>query len=50
MLAFAEFERDMIAERTREKLFYQAQKGFWGGGHTLLGFDVINKLLSNQSI
>jgi site-specific DNA recombinase len=45
MLAFAEFERDMIAERTREKLFYQAQKGFWGGGHALLGFDVINKLL-----
>ena len=38
MLAFAEFERDMIAERTREKLFYQAQKGFWGGGHTLLGY------------
>ncbi len=45
MLAFAEFERDMIAERTREKLFYQAQKGFWGGGHVLLGYDVVDKKL-----
>ena len=49
MLAFAEFERDMIAERTREKLFYQAQQGFWGGGHTILGYDVENKkLVVNQ--
>ena len=45
MLAFAEFERDMIAERTREKLFYQAQKGFWGGGHVLLGYDILDKKL-----
>ena len=45
MLAFAEFERDMIAERTREKLFYQAQKGFWGGEHALLGYDVMDKKL-----
>ena len=45
MLSFAEFERDMIAERTREKLFYQASKGYWGGGHAPLGYDVIDKLL-----
>lgn len=45
MLSFAEFERDMIAERTREKLFYQASKGYWGGGHAPLGYDVKNKLL-----
>ncbi len=45
MLSFAEFERDMIAERTREKLFYQASKGYWGGGHPPLGYDVVEKKL-----
>lgn len=49
MLSFAEFERDMIAERTREKLFYQASKGYWGGGHAPLGYDVKNKLLEINS-
>ena len=45
MLAFGEFERDVIAERTREKLFYQAEKGFWGGGTVPLGYDIIDKKL-----
>ena len=45
LLAFAEFERDMIAERTREKLYLQAQKGYWGGGHAPLGFDAVDKKL-----
>jgi len=45
LLAFAEFERDMIAERTREKLFLQAQKGYWGGGHTPLGYNAVDKKL-----
>ncbi|MBA4313094.1 MAG: hypothetical protein C0417_10745 [Chlorobiaceae bacterium] len=45
LMAFAEFERDMIAERTREKLYSQAQKGYWGGGHVLLGYDVKDKKL-----
>ena len=45
MLAFAEFERDMIAERTREKLFSQAQKGYWGGGHAPLGYESKDKKL-----
>ena len=45
MLAFAEFERDLIAERTREKLFAQARNGYWGGGYAPLGYDVINKRL-----
>ena len=31
MVAFAQFERDMIAERTREKLYNQAKSGYWGG-------------------
>jgi len=43
MLSFAEFERDMIAERTREKIIYQASKGYWGGGHSPLGYNVEKK-------
>jgi site-specific DNA recombinase len=45
MLVFADFERKMIGERTREKLYLQAQKGYWGGGHTPLGYDSIEKKL-----
>jgi len=45
MVAFAQFERDMIAERTREKLYNQAKSGYWGGGHVLLGYDAIDKKL-----
>lgn len=45
LMAFAEFERDMIAERTREKLFSQAQKGYWGGGLVPIGYDVKEKKL-----
>ena len=45
LMAFSEFERDMIAERTREKLYSQAQKGYWGGGLVLLGYKVVDKKL-----
>jgi site-specific DNA recombinase len=45
LVAFAQFERDMIAERTREKLYNQAKSGYWGGGHVLLGYDAIEKKL-----
>ena len=47
LMSFAEFERDMIAERTREKLFSQAQKGYWGGGIVPLGYDVKEKKMDN---
>jgi site-specific DNA recombinase len=50
LMAFAEFERDMIAERTKEKLFAQAQKGYWGGGVVPIGYDVKDKkLVVNES-
>ena len=45
LMAFAQFERDMIAERTREKLYSQAKEGYWGGGHVPLGYDVVDKKL-----
>src|SRR3989338_2346580 len=33
MLTFAQFEREMTAERTRDKLAQRAQKGMWNGGY-----------------
>lgn len=45
LMLFAQFEREMIAERTFEKMAEQAKKGRWGGGHTILGYDVVNKKL-----
>lgn len=39
LVAFAEFERDIIADRTREKLYSQAQKGIWNGGFLQLGYN-----------
>jgi site-specific DNA recombinase len=45
ILAFAEFERDLIADRTREKLYSQAQQGIWNGGFLRLGYDQGEKKL-----
>jgi site-specific DNA recombinase len=44
-MLFAQFEREMIAERTYEKMAEQARQGRWGGGHPILGYDVVNKRL-----
>lgn len=32
LMLFAQFEREMIAERTYEKMAEQAKKGRWSGG------------------
>lgn len=45
LIAFAEFERNMIAERTYEKLISQAEQGKWLGGLVNLGYDVVDKTL-----
>ena len=45
MMAFAQFEREMIAERTRESSYVRAQKGFWLGGNVPLGYNVVDKKL-----
>jgi site-specific DNA recombinase len=45
MIAFAQFEREMIAERTRESTYVRAQKGYWLGGSVPLGYDVVEKKL-----
>ena len=45
MLVFAEFERDMIADRTREKRIETLKAGLWQGGNPPLGYDVEHKKL-----
>jgi site-specific DNA recombinase len=45
LMLFAQFEREMIAERTYEKMAEQARQGKWGGGHQVLGYDVVEKKL-----
>jgi site-specific DNA recombinase len=32
LMDFAEFEREMISERTKDKMLARAQKGLWNGG------------------
>jgi site-specific DNA recombinase len=40
LLSFAQFEREIIAERTRDKIAAARRKGRWAGGMPLLGYDV----------
>jgi site-specific DNA recombinase len=40
LLSFAQFEREMIAERTRDKMSAARRKGKWVGGTPVLGYDV----------
>src|SRR5205085_770357 len=40
LLSFAQFEREMIAERTRDKIAATRRKGKWTGGLPILGYDV----------
>ncbi len=40
LLSFAQFEREMIADRTRDKVSAARRKGKWTGGQPPLGYDV----------
>jgi site-specific DNA recombinase len=40
LLSFAQFEREIIAERTRDKIAATRRKGKWAGGQPVLGYDV----------
>jgi site-specific DNA recombinase len=40
LLSFAQFEREIIAERTRDKMSAARRKGKWVGGIPVLGYDV----------
>lgn len=43
LLSFAQFEREMISERTRDKMGAARRKGKWVGGNPVLGYDVAPK-------
>ena len=45
LMSFAEFEREMIAERTRDKMTAARRKGKWTGGAVPLGYDVVDRRL-----
>jgi len=51
LLSFAQFEREIISERTRDKMGAAKKKGKWIGGRPALGYDldkVNHKLVVNQ--
>jgi hypothetical protein len=39
LLSFAEFERELVSERTRDKVSAARRKGKWTGGCPVLGYD-----------
>ncbi len=45
LMSFAEFEREMIGERTRDKIAAARRKGKWTGGPVPLGYTVKDKRL-----
>lgn len=40
LASFSQYERETIAERTRDKIAATRRKGMWTGGRPVLGFDV----------
>lgn len=40
LLSFAQFEREIISERTRDKVIAARKKGKWTGGYPVLGYDI----------
>jgi site-specific DNA recombinase len=50
LLSFAQFERELIGERVRDKIAASKKKGMWMGGTVPLGYDVRDrKLVVNES-
>ncbi len=45
LLSFAQFEREVISERVRDKIAASKAKGMWMGGPVPLGYRVENRLL-----
>jgi site-specific DNA recombinase len=51
LLSFAQFEREMVSDRTRDKMHAARRRGKWTGGTPRLGYDVApegGKLLVNK--
>lgn len=50
LLSFAQFEREVTAERIRDKIAASKKKGMWMGGNVPLGYDcVVKKLVVNEA-
>ena len=50
LLSFAQFEREVIGERIRDKFAASRARGMWMGGHVPLGYDVRDrKLVANEA-
>src|SRR5271156_6238860 len=45
LLSFAQFEREVIGERVRDKIAASKRKGLWVGGPVPLGYATVNKKL-----
>ena len=46
MLTFAQFERELASERTKDKMLERANKGMWNGGIIPFGYKTENKKLT----
>ncbi len=46
LLSFAQFEREVIGERVRDKIAASKKKGMWMGGQPPLGYDVKDRKLT----
>ena len=49
LLSFAQFEREVTAERIRDKFKASKEKGMWMGGRPVLGYDVKDRKLIPNS-
>jgi len=50
LLSFAQFEREVTAERIRDKVAASRKKGRWMGGYVPHGYDVVDrKLIVNEN-
>ena len=50
LLSFAQFEREVIGERIRDKVAASRKRGIWMGGYVPLGYDVQDrKLVINEA-
>ena len=45
MLTFAQFERELASERTKDKMLQRASKGMWNGGIVPFGYTAVDKRL-----
>ena len=45
LATFATYERDMIRERTKDKMAATRRRGEWTGGRPVLGFDLVDRRL-----